>query len=425
MDQTAKILLICTVGGTPEPVVATLKYWHPLRVVFVRTPQSRNSVENILQQTDIKAFIDAGRFEVLEIPDGEDLTSCVERLRPLNSEVERWLSRGHDYRVVVDLTGGTKCMSAAIAMHAHRWKCDLSYVGGSERTKEGVGIVVCGHEEVRPTLNPWDALGYQAVEDFTVLFDQRAFPAAAKVAAQAKTRVDQQARKREFSVLERLAAAYETWDRFDHKNSLAAFRDVKKGANDLCAILGKDRGERLLGNIKSSCFHLEELINTPPPSRYHVIDLLANALRRKEENRFDDAVARLYRAIEAMAQLVLKELHGIKSTAEVPYDRLSENLKAKWPLAATKGEVALGLQDAYALLADLGDPAGKAFAAAGLAGEKSPLVARNHSILAHGFELVSETVFTKLWGAALEIGMVQESDLPVFPTLRNGPNDGV
>ena len=215
MTETASKLLICTVGGSPEPVVAALKHWRPARVRFVHTPQTKGEVEAkiVPKAREEGVDLDAGRYDLFELPDGQDLALCLDRLRQLTQDVMEWDARGHEYQVVVDFTGGTKCMSAAIGLQARRWPCIFSYVGGGERTKDGVGVVVSGAEKVVYQANPWDALGHQAVEDFVVLFDQHAFLAAAKVAAVAKTRVSRPDRKRELAVLEQLANAFDAWDR--------------------------------------------------------------------------------------------------------------------------------------------------------------------------------------------------------------------
>jgi len=44
-------------------------------------------------------------------------------------------------------------------------------------------------------------------------------------------------------------------------------------------------------------------------------------------------------------------------------------------------------------------------------------MARNQSILAHGFEPVGEQVFEKLWAAGINLGGFAEQDLPTFPHL--------
>jgi CRISPR-associated protein (TIGR02710 family) len=419
MSPSSSTLLICTVGGTPEPVVTALKHWHPARVRFVHTPQTKGDVEEkiVPKARDEGVELDAGRYELFELPDGEDLSSCLDRLRHLAAEVEQWLARGESFQVVIDFTGGTKCMSAAMALQARRWRCAFSYVGGSERTKGGVGVVVSGAEKVVHEVNPWDALGYQAVEDFVVLFDQRAFQAAARVVEVAKKHVSRPDRKRGLAVLERLAKAFDAWDRFDHRSSANAFDDVEKSANDLRAVLGPQKADAVLDSIKHLLDHLDALCGSRTASRHHVLDLLANAKRRREEGRLDDAVARLYRAIEAMAQVALEERHGIESTERIPLHRIPEELRAKWISRANEGVVALGLQDAYALLASLNDPLAAKFRDLGLHDTKSPLVTRNRSILAHGFERVSEASCDKLWEAALSLASLEEESLPAFPTL--------
>jgi CRISPR-associated protein (TIGR02710 family) len=419
MAETESRFLICTVGGSSEPVVTALKHWRPVRVRFVHTPQTTGNVDaKVVPDARAEGVdLDAGRYDLFELPDGEDLASCLDRLSQLTPEVKEWAARGQRFQVVVDFTGGTKCMSAAIGVQASRWPCIFSYVGGGERTKEGVGIVVSGAERVVFQANPWDALGYQAVEDFVVLFDQRAFRAAAHVVACAKERVSRPDRKRALAVLEQLAKAFDAWDRFDHQSSRSILDSVAKSANDLRAVLGTSKGDRVLGGVARLASHLDGLCGSATPSRHHVLDLLANAKRRKDEGRFDDAVARLYRAIEAVAQVALKDRHGFESTERLPLDRVPETVRPEWAARARDGVVALGLQDAYMLLASLNDPIGEKFRSAGLDGTQSPLVARNRSILAHGFDRVSDRVFNTLWDAALSLADVAEADLPSFPTL--------
>jgi hypothetical protein len=134
-----------------------------------------------------------------------------------------------------------------------------------------------------------------------------------------------------------------------------------------------------------------------------------------------DARARLYRAIEALAQVALKERHGIESTEKVPLDRVPEAIRQDWRSRLRDGVVALGLQDAYALLASLNDPIGQRFRDEKLDGMTSVLTARNRSILAHGFDRVSANVFDKLWTSAFSLAEITEADLPSFPVLGESP----
>lgn len=419
--MSTSTLLICTVGGSVEPIVAALKHWRPVRVRFVHTPSTKGHVAELVPKAREEGVdLDAGRYDLLQLPDEQDFAGCIEHLRGLSDEVRAWAARGDGCQVVVDITGGTKCMSAALAIQASHWPCLFSYVGGTERTKNGLGIVVSGSENILHAQNPWDALGHQAVDDFVVLFDQHAYLAAANVAAATIRRVSRPDRKRELSSLEQLAKALDAWDRFDHTTSKNLLESVSKVANDLRAALGFTKGDRVLAGCAHLITHLDQVGHAQPPSRHHVLDLLANAKRRKHEGRFDDAVARLYRGLEAIAQVALKDRHGVVSTEKVQLERLPEALRTTWAARASEGVVSLGMQDDYLLLAALGDPLGQQFNAAGLTGTKSPLVARNRSILAHGFERVSEAAFDKLWGAAVSLAAVDAARLPSFPALGDG-----
>ncbi len=421
MDDDKHTLLVCTVGGSPEPIVATLKRWTPLRVWFVPTRETRPQIESaVIPLAGSEGLaLDPGRYDLLELPDGQSFTACVNALRRLTPPVEEWLSRGDQYQVVVDFTGGTKCMSAALALHAHRWRCVFSYVGGRERTKEGVGVVVSGNEQVLHAHNPWDALGFQAVDQATVLFDQGAFASAIFLLKQARDNVGDPARKRELIAFLLLAQAYDAWDRFDHKGALAGLKNLQNSANDVVAVLGRERADRLQAQTSDHRSYLNKLLENSGPTMERVRDLLANALRRGREGRFEDGVARLYRAIEAIAQVRLAEKYAIANTKQVPLASLPEPLATEWASRAEKsGSVFLGLQDAYRLLEALGDGLGLKFRELGLAArDRSPLVSRNNSILAHGFESVGESVFRPLRDTALQLAQVQEADLPFFPSL--------
>jgi len=419
----AATLLVCTVGGSPEPVVASIVHWRPLRILFVHTAKTKGDVAaSILPRANEHELrLDAGRYELLELRDEQDLALCLDQLRKVTSEIHRWVARGDRFQVVVDFTGGTKCMTAAVALQAQHWPCRFSYVGGDARNKNGVGIVVSGAEKIVHQENPWDTLGYQAVEEFAALFDQCSFAAAARTVEDARSRCAREDRKRELSVLASLAKGMDAWDPFAHKDAANRFKEADKAANDLRAVLGGDRANRVLEGVSTLAGHLDALGNTVPPSRHHVIDLLANARRRRQEGRFDDAVARLYRAIEAMAQKALKESHDIDLAAGVPLHRLPDAQRDVWASKARDGIVRLGLQDAYELLAGLGHPLAARFQAAGLAGGKSPLHARNGSILAHGFDLITDKTCDALWRAAIALAEIDEAVLPAFVTLGGLP----
>lgn len=420
MSDSNHVLLICSVGGTPDPVVKSLLRWEPDRVLFVPSEQTRSQVDVVL-----RAFAEAasrplgpGQYVVKQIFDSEDFSGCVEAIQTLDGEVREWLGRsGGDYRIIVDFTAGTKCMTAALALVAHRWRCDYSYVGGQRRTKDGVGVVESGAERVVHSANPWNTLGYQAIEDACLLFDQYAFTSGVKLLDEARKAADDESVKRTLATFHQLCEGYGLWDRFQHKDAVQRINTVLKNIADVQQVLGAARAESVIRVVRKQRGFLQEIVDAPRSSAM-IVDLLANAQRRKKEGRFDDGVARLYRVIEAIAQLVLAERYKIPATDDVELNLIPESLRGVWMTRAEGGKIRLGLQDVYALLDQLQDQVGKTFRELKLDDpQHSPLTTRNQSILAHGFDRVSESVFDKLWTAALRLADVEDTSLPIFPAL--------
>jgi CRISPR-associated protein (TIGR02710 family) len=425
------VLLVCTVGGAPEPVVASILACEPARVVFVCSADSKRSITAQSGVLEVLAShgkpYDAGRFEVIQLPSAQDLEKCVEAIqRCVTPEVERWVARGVEHEVVVDFTGGTKCMTLALGLMMRVWPCRLQYVGGAERTKEGLGIVVSGREQVVHFQDPWNSLGYQLLDDLRVVFDSGNCAAAAALARERRNRIPAGPLKGAVTALTHYVEGYANWDRFDHGGAIRSFASFDAQRNLLVQLVSPRRIEMLAEESERAAGFLKGLEAGGKPSRIFVVDLLANAGRRLRESRYDDAVARVYRAIEALGQCRLAEGHGIASSARVPLTEVPEALRAGWSGRAEEGCVKLGLQDVYRLLDALGDPLGARFGRSALAaaprgdgGGHSLLAARNASYLAHGFQPAKPDVAQRLLEEALSLLDAGRDELPQFPELRN------
>ena len=432
------VLLILTVGGAPEPIAASLLCREPEpveRAVFICSTDSRASlgldfeirppVQHPLRPTALALAreqgcdLRPGQYEVMTVSNHQDLTRCVEEIRrTLDRQVRNWLSRGPEFLVISDITGGTKCMSVALGLVARRWQCLFRYVGGQERTREGVGIVINGKEQVVYCKNPWDALGFEVAEQAFAIFEAGDFAAAARLLETAKRRTGAPHITRAFAAAEAITAGFAAWDHFDHRLAEPRLRDALKGSHDLAWFLGEERAAAIRRDVEAWLERIPVAMPDPRPSRELLIDLLANARRRRREMRFDDAVARLYRAVELMAQVRLAD-YGIDTKA-VPLDRIPDACGPDFLAAAHDGVVACGLQASYKLLVCLGDELGAAFVRLMPLNHGSLLEMRNNSILAHGFQPVGDVGCDKLWKMALDLARVMgitENQLPEFPKL--------
>jgi CRISPR-associated protein (TIGR02710 family) len=132
---------------------------------------------------------------------------------------------------------------------------------------------------------------------------------------------------------------------------------------------------------------------------YYIADLLNNAERRAEESKYDDAVARLYRTIELIAQYKLRRDYRIDaSNAEV--EKIPPQLLQKWNIPRDQKTIKLALNSSYELLDSLGDPLGQRYKNDRKL--KDLLSKRNMSILAHGQTPITRQVYMQLHKKTLE-----------------------
>ena len=109
-------LLIATVGGAPPPVAESILHWRPERILFVPSADTAKGIDDIQKYLAEKEYsLGAGQYDTIRLSDPQDFSQCVREMRSgLESRVVEWRTRGAGYECVVDFTGGTKCMSAAL-----------------------------------------------------------------------------------------------------------------------------------------------------------------------------------------------------------------------------------------------------------------------------------------------------------------------
>ena len=414
------VLMIATVGGAPEPLVASIKKCQPAKVLFVPSSGTANQISRILDLlTQHEYDLREGACETIRVADHQDFSRCVREMRDgLEPHVIKWRARGDGYSCVADFTGGTKCMSAALTLVARPWPdMQFSYVGGTRRDKHGVGVVVSGDEQVVRHADPWEALGYQVVEEAVAAFNCHAYDWGVRRLKNAVKYIDDQgSRKNELSALATFMEGYALWDRPEYGAALGKFKECGPRFNNLAAALPDTSRDHLHQHVAQARCRLEQLqhdSNHLPHAQLE--DLIANAARRRKEGRHVDAVARLYRAIEAAAQLRLQKEYGIY-TGKVSLEEVPEPMRGRLEPRAEDGRMKLGLQDAYEVLLHKEDPLGKRF-------DKldwrfnSPLSERNESIAGHGFKSVSPELSDTLWKGALSLAEFSEQDIFEFPKL--------
>ncbi|QUL98555.1 MAG: TIGR02710 family CRISPR-associated protein [Candidatus Fermentithermobacillus carboniphilus] len=173
--------------------------------------------------------------------------------------------------------------------------------------------------------------------------------------------------------LRQLCQAFSLWDRFEHEAALGLLEAL--GSPGIAPWIR--RSKVLAGKVRKT-------------NRFQIVaDLVLNAERRVVQKKYVDAVARLYRAVEMLAQTRLVDKYQI-DTSKVSLEKLPDVLRAKYSeMADESGNVVLSLQQAYELLMDFNDELGLYFQ-----GQRkkigNALHVRNQSISGHGVAPVTE-----------------------------------
>lgn len=328
---------------------------------------------------------------------------------------------------LVDYTGGTKSMSAAVVWASSCFACKFSYVGTDEpgtRTKGGLGIVVGGKEKCLLRENPWNAIAYYSVQYAVALFNSGQFSNAVISLNSILERVSDPKRKRVITLVNNVWQGFEAWDRFDHTT---AIKLLKKNVPSLLDIVDREEtlwlGITCFAEQSLECSKLLESIVTKKPyelSRKKIHDLLSNSVRRARlEHKYDDATARCYATIEKFGKYTLMQYHSIDNS-KCRQEQLPDSLRAEFTkrYANIDSEfLKFGLQATYLLLVTLKDPVGERYLENKAELDKL-LSLRNASILGHGCIPIKPDNYEKLLAVALRLMDSDESKLTRFPIFK-------
>lgn len=426
----SKKVLLVSVGGSPAPVVYAINQHRPEYVIFFASRDSREkAVAEVLPNVNFRPR----DHQFIVTPNEQDLEASARTLlQELPRTLDVWRLGFDD--LGADYTGGTKTMSAAVVLALSRRVGSFSYVGGVERDKAGLGVVIDGREQMLYCRNPWDTMAVDTLRQMALLFNRCRFQSVRDMAQEAARRAD--VRRLFFEAMAFAAEGYYCWDAFEYRKGMELLKRGESMLRNLTAMVGDSPAKRFHGDV-AECLSVlgkvvEELVALSGPKgggearptldgRRLLADLVANAVRRADvEHRYEDAVARLYSAIEKMAKVRLRVGHDIDNS-RVPPDRIPDpDKRGDWVRQCadegTGGALKLPLFKSFELLHDLGDPLGEAFRCREEELKKI-LDVRNKSLVAHGFEPVRRDTYEKMLVIALDFLGAEKDSLPRFPVM--------
>jgi CRISPR-associated protein (TIGR02710 family) len=356
-DQAERpVFLICTVGGSPQPVATALRVLRP-EVVWFLVSDGKSGESSQCQVEDEE--IDYDRERGIRGPSLKRAEGCppVTKVLPIpadDPDQAYALCRSHfvearrnypDHHLIADYTGGTKSMTGALLMAAFAEpgvevqfmageRADLVQVKtGSEKPQRMSADFIMAERDFAAAEQAVDAYDYAAALRLLDNLHHRLRRTSTKPpvffcyhveSARAWTRI------------------MADWDAFRHGRAAEAARREQTRARtnadtlnlhaDAAEMARRAQGRSIwLSSALERSGHLDPLLTLGDrqegvPGWDLCADLWLNALRRAERARYDDAVARLYRLVEAAAQAWLWSRYELKS-GRIPWGRIPQTMR--------------------------------------------------------------------------------------------------
>ncbi|WP_152971914.1 TIGR02710 family CRISPR-associated CARF protein [Desulfatitalea tepidiphila] len=407
-------LMIVSLGGSPEPIRLSIGRYRPEQVIFFASHDSAALAGETLAALDYKPRL---AFEITEDPN-----SLLECFRKARQCVQRARISGlAPDRVMLDYTGGTKVMTAALLLAGIDQRYHYNYVGGDRRDKEGVGVVLSGHERLFTEMSPWAVWAEEERRQIVTLFNRRRYAAVIEIIDGLLENDLPTSIGGYFKFVRQAAYAFLRWDQFELKQAMGQLQK----AQDLLAAHRRDFPNAELDAFRDELgllsMRLEDILTQTKdlmePHPLLVADLLNNARRQMADKRNDDAAARIYRALELYGQICFRQSTGLDNDAVPPSAVPAEiraEFEAKYRDTKTQ-KLKLPLQATFRFLRHSGHEAGERFQARQNEIKKIQSN-RNHSILAHGLKPVSDKAVESVFATvAAFLEFLDPYDFPQLP----------
>jgi CRISPR-associated protein (TIGR02710 family) len=420
-DAPIKALLIACSEDAPASVYAINRLKPDLLCFFV--PESAKGLIEASVQPHIAPM--PRRWDWIVTSEPQRFMACYQALaKALPGLMRTWEVQAGE--LVVDLTGATPAMAAAMALAGLAYTSRVIAVspsgiaGGAQGAGDaGEVVTIEGQPRVWTQGNPWDEAAAVSRGEACEQFNRGAFGAAALRFLQIEARVSG-GQKPLYRALADLAEGYGLWERFQYRPAWDKLKTSIK-ALGMASVWGGPPGlKALLPALKQNAGFLEKLVLDPHEVKEAMAyDFLAHARRRAAaDHDFEAAMLVLVRALEAFSQQQLFKQYKIK-TWDVQPEQLPEALRETCRtcyLDDVDGKYKLPLHAQFRALAGLGDQMGQAYLAQWT--KMKPLLdAASKAALGHGFEPIKAERFHQLYDVVVKLTGVSETSLPQFPTL--------
>lgn len=395
--KKAMIITVGTGTGVENGIAFSIRQHNPELLCFIYSNESERTLEAVLSKLEMqKEEVILKQF---------DETNDIEKLyQEYSKYVDEIINKGYKAsEIVADYTSGTKSMSSALVNVAISKEIGiLSYVYG---LRDAQGRVISNTERLS-TLSPNAIFTEQKITQFKHLFNHYQFDVAYELL---KNSIIHPNFKELADFYMQLSQAYANWDRFNFKKASEYMNSID------IKIAAQLQIKRIIEIHKTQLHKLKQANEQSKLSEDDIRDLFSNALRRYEEGKYDDCVARLYRLVEMIGQVEFEKEFGTPND-KVPIDFLPERLKELYINKASNQQVPLGLTETFEVLKEKSSNKRAKIFHEKIDEFKKLLSVRNHSRLAHGQNPISKETSEKLIGFIREVFEIKEEIK--FPKLK-------
>ncbi|MCX7044117.1 MAG: TIGR02710 family CRISPR-associated CARF protein [Candidatus Sumerlaeota bacterium] len=380
-DNNGKRAMVVTVGFASDRVekriadalMMDIEDYHPAFVALASTSQSLPVAEQLAARIQATGV----RTEHLPLESAHDLDGIFHRIRDVIARLVDEGYRSED--IAVNFASGSKVMSAAAALAAIFSACGpLRYVRSSVAAQQ------LPRQQRLISTSARAVFANRDIQQAILLGINLRFQSARQILASIHPDFLTQEERHVSQDLENLLEAYGAWDAFQIARFLELYEAVCFDHKELERF-------RLPENALLAVRELARILASGSPSPMICVELFNSALRRVQSGAYADAMARLYRALELLAQERLLGRWGIAAD-DVNAHKIPPRYRPDFEALRSPqdGRIRLGLRKCYELLLRLEDDLGREFHQD--AEMLAALDERRDTILAHGVAAVSQDV---------------------------------
>ena len=380
-------------------IYSSIQKIYPDYIVFFCSDLSTRTIDYITElfEADDDEFIEGQDYEIVVLDQIDNFNSCFEAFELKIWELDLLAEEKHE--IIMDYTSGTKTMSAAMACCGMFYSKDLITISGDRRN----GVVSSGTESIQyqNLYKVYDKFSLMRVRNY---FNANRFYTASEILENV---VDESINTENMM---NLVKGYFLWDNMEFEEAYEHLTKLDLNGFELSEI--KD-------DLKFNLKALGAIVRSPHENLkncYILASLINNSIRRAEEYKYDDAIARLYRAFELIAQIRLSSYR--LNSSDIDTDILLENNVSQEFIdglekTRDEGKIRIGLIKDFELLDALDDDLGKYFA------ENRNRInnltkKRNNSILAHGLESLDKEDFEEFEEVVESLARKLDKDMGKF-----------